>query len=169
MNNVSFVNTVLGCLLGWHTFIIGQRQCISLSFKIDVLITMIRPSHGYWLVIKISLLSTLSFKIDVLITMIRPSHGYWLVKKISLLSTLSFKTDVSFCQHFQLKKVTLTKLVNVNVNTTNVHLLLKKLRRMEDNVSYHLWRSSEGSLQRQMREGKGSSVVLETLYSHKAL
>ena len=68
-------------------------------FSWDVLITMIRPSHGYRLVNK------MSFSRDVSITMIRPSHGYRLVNEMSLLSSLSFK------------KVTLTKLVNVNVHT----------------------------------------------------
>ena len=54
-------------------------------FSWDVLITMIRPSHGYRLVNK------MSFSRDVSITMIRPSHGYRLVNEMSLLSTLSFK------------------------------------------------------------------------------
>ena len=44
----------------------------------DVLTTMIRPSHGYRLVNK------MSFSRDVSITMIRPSHGYRLVNEMSL-------------------------------------------------------------------------------------
>ena len=47
-------------------------------FSWDVLITMIRPSHGYRLVNK------MSFSRDVSITMIRPSHGYRLVNEVSL-------------------------------------------------------------------------------------
>ena len=47
-------------------------------FSWDVLIIMIRPSHGYRLVNK------MSFSRDVSITMIRPSHGYRLVYEMSL-------------------------------------------------------------------------------------
>ena len=52
-----------------------------------------------------------------MITLIRPSHGYRLVNEMSLLSSLSFK------------KVTLTKLVNVNVNV-NVADMIKDARKV---------------------------------------
>ena len=65
--------------------VLFENGLIDFIFSWDVLITMIRPSHGYRLVNK------MSFSRDVSTTMIRPSHGYRLVNEMSLLSTLSFK------------------------------------------------------------------------------